>query len=127
MSTDTILSIGGNDFSDCVTRDGISVKYVPVSDDTDFTALDGSTSRGLLGYRVRLTVDLEDLSASDAAALSGLLDTDSFSVTYAFPDERTADFSIVSLEIEPMLVYGSSKYFAASLSAVSELLPPDGL
>ena len=124
MNTEYLLVLGEADLSPYVTRDGFSVRYVPVyEDDTGFTALDGSTYRELLGYRVRISADIEDITEETASELSELLECECFEGTFVFPDERTATFRMESLAIEPMRVVGESAYFMASLSVVSDLIP----
>ena len=124
MNTDDLLILGGADLSPYITRDGFSVRYLPVyEDDTGFTALDGNTFQNLLGYRVRISADVEDITEQTAAALSALLTSESFQGTFVFPDERTATFRMESLAIEPMRVVGESAFFMASLSVLSDVIP----
>lgn len=128
MSTETLLIINGNDFSHAVEENGMRIKYTPVYDEQSvFTAMDGSVNRSLLGFRADISVSFSDLDEELAALLSGLLSAESYSVTFAFPDEKTADFSTLSLAMEPERIVGDVGYWSASISMQSKTIPLDGL
>lgn len=128
MSTETLLIINGNDFSHAVEENGMRVKYTPVYDEQSvFTAMDGSVNRSLLGFRADISVSFSDLDEELAALLSGLLSAESYLVTFAFPDEKSAEFSTVSLTMEPERIVGDVGYWSAALSMQSKTIPLDGL
>ena len=130
MNTERLLVLGNADLSPYITRDSFSVRYVPVyEENSEFYALDGNVFRRLLGYRVQINADIEDIPESAASALSGLLSSESFQGSFVFPDERTATFRMSSLSIEPMRAAGGVALFEASLSVISDVIPlydPDG-
>lgn len=124
MSTDFILKIGETDYSKYLTENDLTVKYTPVYDEnTEFTAMDGSTHRTLSGYKVSISVMFSYLDDEAAKSLSSLLNSEKVNVTYLFPDEKSANFSVISLEIEPL----RQNIWTAFVSMVSDLIPLDGL
>lgn len=128
MSTDSLLIINGTDFSQVVEENDLRIKYSPVYDKQSvFTAMDGSVNRTLLGFRADISVSFSDLDEEMAAALSGLLSEESFNVSFAFPDVKSAEFRTVSLTMEPERIAGDTGYWSASLSMQSKTIPLDGL
>ena len=128
MSTDTLLIINGSDFSDVVEENSLRIKYTPVYDEQSvFTAMNGSVNKTLLGFRADISAEFSGLSETRAAALSALLSAENYSVSFAFPDERSADFRTISLAMEPERFAGNEGYWSAFLAMQSDIIPADGL
>lgn len=124
MSTEFILQIGNTDFSAYLTENDLTVKYTPVYDESsEFVAMDGSTHRTLLGYKVSLAVMFSTLDEAAASSLSGILSSEKVSVAYLFPDVKSADFTLITLELEPL----RENVWSAYISMISDLIPLDGL
>ncbi len=128
MSINNLLVINGTDFSEFITERDLSVKYVPVyNDSSDFVSMDGNDNKLLIGYRAYISVDFQYLDNDAARALSSVVSLDTFSVTYPFPDEKTAEFSAVSLTVEPVRDVGTERIWSAFLSMKSKVITLDGL
>lgn len=128
MSTDKLLVINGSDLSDAVEENSLRIKYTPIYDEHSvFTAMDGSVNKTLLGFRADISAEFSGLDEERAAVLSGLLSEESYVVSFAFPDLKTADFRTVSLAMEPERIAGDVGYWSAFLTMQSDIIPADGL
>lgn len=128
MSIDKLLVINGSDFSEFITERDLSVKYVPVyNNSSDFVSMDGNDNKLLIGYRAFISVDFSYLDDAAAKNLSSVVSLDKFFVTYPFPDAKTAEFSAVSLTVEPVRDVGTERIWSAFLSMKSEVITLDGL
>ncbi len=127
MSTERLLVLDGVNYSGYITENDMSVKLTPVYDEkSKFVAMDGNTVKNLLGYRAQIGVSFSDIDRSAAASLGKLAEKESFSGQFAAPDLRSADFSVVSVSIEPEKVYGE-EYWSAALNIISDVILLDGL
>lgn len=128
MSTEQLLVIGGKNYSGYVTENDLKIKYIPVYDEgSEFTALDGNISRKLMGHRINISFTLSDIDEEAAKALAETAGKEKTSVSFAFPDEMTADFEFISLTMEPERICGNDCRWFASAALCSEVMPLDGL
>lgn len=128
MNTDFVFSVNGNDFSGYVTENDLRIKYTPVYDaSSEYTSLDGNTHKTLLGFTADISAAFSALPDESAKCLSGILNSENYSVTFAFPDKKEAVFRTLSLSMEPERISGNICYWSAFLSLRSELMPLDGL
>lgn len=128
MNTDFVFSVNGTDFSEYVTQNDLRLRYTPVYDaESEYTSLDGNAHKTLLGFTADITAAFSALPDEAARSLSSILNSDSYSVTFAFPDKKEANFHTLSLSMEPERISDDICYWSAFLSVRSELLPLDGL
>ncbi|MBQ8569052.1 MAG: hypothetical protein IJ446_07540 [Oscillospiraceae bacterium] len=128
MSTDRLLVIGNRDYSEYITENDLRIRYTPVYDEnTEFTAMNGNVSKTLIGHRVNISFSLADIDEAAAKDLTASANNEKTEVTFAFPDEKTAEFEFISLTLEPERISEMDCRWFASAVICSDVMPLDGL
>ncbi|WP_455528447.1 hypothetical protein [Huintestinicola sp.] len=122
------LKIGDIDVSRFITMDKYGVETAPVYDEeSSFVNIYGEKVRKRTGHQVTVSAVLSDVDDKTAEGLSKAFDSDSIKVTYSAPDERSADFKGVKLELSLNRVFGGERFWTAEIKLHAAFVPEDCL
>lgn len=120
-----ILKIGNIDVSDHVET-GYQIQRTPVFDSsTAFVNMLGQEVKDLIGYKIAVSANLGQLTATEATAICNACKADNITVTFGNPFAATAVFRTPSLNVE--LTNENPVEYDIALSMETDTISLDGL